>query len=59
MSKHAQFRLQPAGGAATDVQIFTATGANTWIRPTAAQSVDVWIIGGGGGGGSGYSASPG
>jgi len=34
-----------------DVQIFTTSGANTWIKPTNAKLLEVWCVGGGGGGG--------
>ena len=42
---------------AVDVQVFTATGANTWTKPTAftPKSVFVKMWGGGGGGGAGAS----
>jgi len=38
------------GGGATDVQIFTTTGANTWTKPANAKHVFVYLVGGGGGG---------
>ena len=38
---------------AVDVQIFTATGANTWTKPTGGKWTEVILIGGGGGAGSG------
>jgi len=40
-------------GGATDVQIFTATGAGVWTKPAGAKYVNVTLIGAGGGGGSG------
>src|SRR5580765_3051283 len=43
-------------GAGIDVQIFTATGANTWTKPTPftprAVNANLWGAGGGGGAGS-------
>lgn len=43
----------PGGISSADVQIFTATGANTWTKPSSPKTVQVILIGGGGGGGSG------
>ncbi len=34
-----------------NIQIFTATGANTWTKPSGAKAVYVVCVGGGGGGG--------
>lgn len=51
---------QPGFTAATDVQVFTSTGAGTWTKPTTGNPlwVDILCIGGGGGGGSGaYEAA--
>lgn len=46
-----------SGGGGTvipvDVQVFTATGANTWTRPAGVTWVKVRICGAGGGGGGG------
>lgn len=42
-----------AAAGAVDVQVFTATGANTWTRAGGATFVDVFICGAGGGGGGG------
>lgn len=41
--------------AGADVQVFTATGANTWTNPSPliAKKVDIYLLGGGGGGASG------
>lgn len=42
------------GGAAVDIQTFTAVGANTWTKPTGGQTAArIFMTGGGGGGGSG------
>lgn len=51
----------PSGGSgtATDVQVFTATGSNTWTKPSGAIWVEVICIGGGGGGGSGRRGADG
>ena len=44
----------PGGsGGSTDVQLFSATGAQVWTKPTNAKFVEVWLIGAGGGGGGG------
>ena len=37
----------------TDVQIFSAVGTTTWVKPTGCKFVYVVCIGGGGGGGGG------
>jgi hypothetical protein len=42
-----------AGATSADVQIFTATGANTWTKPASAKHVYVYLVGAGGGGGGG------
>jgi hypothetical protein len=42
---------------ATDVQIYSGTGYNTWIKPTGASFVYVVCIGAGGGGGGGSTAN--
>lgn len=44
-------------GAATHMQVFTATG--TWTRPSTVTKVKVRVVGGGGGGGSGVSNNAG
>jgi hypothetical protein len=41
------------GGTSTNIAWFTATGSNTWTKPSGAQSVDVVLLAAGGGGGSG------
>jgi len=41
-----------APGAPADIQIFTATGASTWNKPSGAAAVEVIVIGAGGGGAS-------
>lgn len=43
--------------AATDVQVFTASG--TWTKPTGAQQVEATVIGCGGGGSGGGTTNPG
>lgn len=42
-------------GPATDIQVFTSTGANTWTKPTSGnpRMTEIICIGGGGGGSSG------
>jgi hypothetical protein len=42
-----------------DVQTFTATGANTWTKPTGAKAVYVICVGAGGGGGGGTGGAAG
>lgn len=50
----------PAGSTPTDIQTFTATGANTWTKPTGAKKILVQLWGGGGSGShGGGSASAG
>lgn len=43
----------PAANSGPDIQLFTATGANTWTPPVWATSVTVTLSGAGGGGASG------
>jgi hypothetical protein len=44
---------------ATDVQIFTTPGVNTWTKPVGAKWVQVNLIAGAGGGGSGRKGAAG
>lgn len=44
---------------ASDVQLFTTPGADTWNKPAGARTVYVVCIGGGGGGGSGRKRATG
>ena len=50
------FVVAPVNEPATDVQIYTTTGAFTWTKPAwadATSNVTCYLLGGGGGGGSG------
>ena len=46
-------QIQYEGSGTTVVQVITATGSTTWLKPYGAKSVKVQLIGGGGGGGGG------
>lgn len=43
----------------TDVQTFTAIGANTWTKPAGAKTVSIYLQPSGGGGGSGRNGQSG
>lgn len=51
--------LTATGGGATDIQIFTSTGANTWTKPSGAVAVEVLLWGGGGAGANGDTSNGG
>jgi hypothetical protein len=60
----ASVSVADAGGKTTvtvtpDVQTFTATGANTWTKPTAATHVRAVCVGAGAGGGGGQGGAAG
>lgn len=46
-----------AAAGAVDIQVFTATGANTWTRAGGVTVVEVRVCGAGGGGGGGSRAA--
>ena len=48
-----------SGSSGGNLQVFTGTGANTWMKPSSGNWVRVILIGGGGGGGSGGSIASG